>query len=452
MEDKARRTSLYILNRLDDQLVTLDKLIEKTFSKNDSLLKRDRNFIYALVYGVLRFRGRLDWIIQHFSNIGFDKIDPPVLNVLRLGLYQIIYMSKVPVSAAVNTSVDLAGSVSASWVVRYVNGVLRNAAKNYKNIPFPDVDHDPVKGLATGKSFPPWLIKKWINRFGIKETETLCDSINTIPSITLRANSIKISREKLKKLLDSKADKIELTKYAPDGIMLSEPKALISELPGYYNGYFQVQDEAAQLVSLLLNPQPEESVLDACAGLGGKTGHIAQLMHNNGKLVAMDKDNKKLVQLEIEMDRLGICIATSHVHDLRTTLPKNIFEKFDRILLDAPCSGLGVIRRNPDIKWRSSKQNPEYFAKRQVLFLNNLASFLKPGGIMVYAVCSWEPEENEAVINAFLKKNKEFVIDNNINRSPFNNAPFINGKGYMKTFPHRDNMDGFFSARLKKII
>ncbi|RZB37126.1 MAG: 16S rRNA (cytosine967-C5)-methyltransferase [Desulfobacteraceae bacterium Eth-SRB2] len=451
MADEVRKTALYILNTLDKGHNTLDSLLEDVFREKTLFSKKDRALLQALVFGVLRWRGRLDWIIDYFSKTRLNKIDPKVLNILRLGLFQIIYLDRIPVSAAVNTSVEMTKAVAAPWVVGYVNGLLRNAVREYRHVAFPEVDKDPAKALATKKSFPKWLIKRWLDRFGLKETGLLCDAINTIPPITVRCNTLKTRREKLVKALEGYAEKIEITNYAPDGVFFFNPKISIPEIEAFEYGLFQVQDEAAQLVTLVLNPQPGETILDACSGLGGKTGHIAQIMKNRGRLVAMDKDENKLLRLESEMHRLGVSIVTTCIHDLSTPLNRKDFGKFDRILLDAPCSGLGVLRRNPDTKWRASQQNPAYCQKKQSLFLDNLAHLVKPPGVLVYAVCSMEPEENESVIKDFLNKHAQFAIEKRPTGLPFDARSLVMGNGYLKTFPHLNNMDGFFSVCLKRI-
>lgn len=451
MADEVRKTALYILNTLDKGHNTLDSLLEDVFREKTLFSKKDRALLQALVFGVLRWRGRLDWIIDYFSKTRLNKIDIKVLNILRLGIFQIIYLDRIPVSAAVNTSVEMTKAVAAPWVVGYVNGLLRNAVREYRHVAFPEVDKDPGKALATKKSFPKWLIKRWLNRFGLKETGRLCDAINTIPPITVRCNTLKTRREKLVKALEGYAEKIEITNYAPDGVFFFNPKISIPEIEAFEYGLFQVQDEAAQLVTLVLNPQPGETILDACSGLGGKTGHIAQIMKNRGRLVAMDKNKNKLLRLESEMHRLGVSIVTTCIHDLSTPLNRKDFGKFDRILLDAPCSGLGVLRRNPDTKWRASQQNPAYCQKKQSLFLDNLAHLVKPSGVLVYAVCSMEPEENELVIKDFLNKHAQFSIEKRPAGLPFDACSLVTGNGYLKTFPHLNNMDGFFSVCLKRI-
>ena len=451
MADVARKTALLILNTLDKNHKTLNSVMEDVLSKTIQLTRKDRTLLYALVYGVLRWRGRLDWIIEHFSKIGLDRIDLTVLNILRLGLFQIVYLNRIPVSAAVNTAVEMAKSAVAPWVVRYVNGLLRSAAREYQHLPYPDIEKDPVSALAVKKSFPQWLLKRWLDRFGLEETVRLCDAVNTIPPITVRTNTLKTTRTILMESLDGVAEKIAPTHCAPDGVSFINPATSIPEMESFRNGFFQVQDEAAQLITLLLNPQPAETVLDACAGLGGKTGHIAQMMKNHGKLVALDNNEQKLLLLASEMSRLGISIVVPRIYDLNEPLNPKSFGTFDRILLDAPCSGLGVLRRNPDAKWKLSKQNLAQYHKKQICFLDNMANLLKPSGVMVYAVCSTEPEENEAVIKVFLNKHKEFVIENNSAGLAPETCLLVDKSGYLITYPHLNNMDGFFAACLRRI-
>ena len=450
MVNNARKTSLYVLNTLDQGNKTLDSILDEAFSQHIFFSKKDRALLQALVYGVLRWQAKLDWIIDYFSKTRLRKIDPKVLNVLRLGLFQIISLDRIPVSAAVNTSVEMTKSLAAPYVVRFVNGLLRNAARNYKQVPYPDENSDPVSALAVKKSFPKWLLERWLDRFGLEETVLLCDAINTIPPLTVRCNTLKTSCETLLMLLEKDVEKVEPTDYAPDSAFFFNPKKSIPEMKSFEDGLFQVQDEAAQLVTFLLNPKPGETVLDACAGLGGKTGHISQVMNNRGKLIAMDNNTKKLHRLQSEMVRLGISLVTPLTHDLNDPAIAKSTKKFDRILLDAPCSGLGVLRRNPDAKWRILEQDLIRHAKRQTIFMNNLAHQVKPEGHLVYCVCSSEPEENESVIKGFLKKHKDFAIEKNPEGLPYKARSLLTGDGFLKTFPHVHNMDGFFAVCMKR--
>jgi len=450
MSFDARNSALYILNTLDKGHHTLDSILEEYSGTETSGSRQDRALFQALVYGVLRWRGSLDYMIAHFSSTRFDKIHPKVLNILRLALFQIIYLDRIPDSAAVNTAVEMTKTSGAPWITGYVNALLRKAAKEYQNVSFPDLKQNAVAALATQKSFPDWIVRKWVNRYGLNNTALLCDSLNTIPPITLRTNTLKVSRGQLAEALAGEADQIKPTVYAPDGITFMNPATSIPELSGFKAGWFQVQDEAAQLVSLLLDPQPGDTVLDACAGLGGKTGHIAQLMKNEGVLVALDVGENKLSRLKAEMQRLGISILSTLNHNLEREFPRDQLPGFDRILLDAPCSGLGVMRRNPDIKWRSSKRNLTKFKIRQILLLENLCRLVKPSGILVYAVCSPEPEENEEVVNEFLKNHDDFVISKQSGQLPDTVCSMAGVPGVFKTFPDLKQMDGFYAVRLQR--
>jgi len=447
----VRKTAWVILNTLDRGRRTLDTLMEDYSGGGQVDSRRDRSLLQTLVYGVLRWRGRLDYIISHFSSTRFDKINPRILNILRLALFQIIYLDRIPDSAAVNTAVDMAKASGAPWVVRYVNALLRKASREYRNVSFPEMGKNASTALAAEKSFPEWIILRWLHRYGQKTTAHLCDAANSIPPITVRTNTLKISPRELLTKLDSETEHAAQTPYSPDGITFVNPATSIPKLSGFAAGWFQVQDEAAQLVSLLLDPRPGETILDACAGLGGKTGHIAQLMQNKGAVVALDIDGGKLAQLEAEMQRLGISSVSTLCLDLEHGLPQVPTKGFDRILLDAPCSGLGVIRRNPDIKWHRSEKEILKNKTRQLRLLENLAPAVKPEGFLVYAVCSPEPEENEEVIYQFLKKQAEFVIDDHYGRLPDEISKIAITKGFLNTFPYLTQMDGFFSVRLQRI-
>lgn len=450
MVKTARTASLDILNTLDQGNETLDNIMDEVFSQHAYFSKKDRALLQVLVYGVFRWRARLDWIISHFSETRLNRVDPKVMNILRLGLFQIIYLDRIPVSAAVNTSVEMAKSVTKLYVVRFVNGLLRNAARKYQQVSYPDVNQDPESALAVQKSFPSWLVKRWLHRFGLKETGLLCDAVNTIPPLTVRCNTLKTDRETLLECIEKDVEQAECTTFSPDGVFFSNPKRSIPKIKAFGEGMFQVQDEAAQLVTFLLHPRPGETVLDACAGLGGKTGHIAQMMKNRGKLIAMDHNEKKLFRLLSEMHRLGISTVTTRTHDLNDPPDGKSIGKFDRILLDAPCSGLGVLRRNPDAKWRTKEQDLVRQSKRQAIFLDNLAHLVKPSGILVYCVCSTEPEENERVVKGFLNTHPNFAIEKNPDGLPDKARFLLTDNGYLKTFPHLHNMDGFFAVCMKR--
>jgi 16S rRNA (cytosine967-C5)-methyltransferase len=446
----ARHTALTVLNKIEQGSKTLDGILEDFVGDADDLSRRDRSLFNALIYGVLRWRGRLDYIISHFSDTPIKKIEPGVLNILRLGLFQLIYLDRIPPSAAVNTSVELTKLIRARRAAGFVNALLRKSALNYSRVHFPALEDDPVGFFSARQSLPGWLAKRWLKRFDSETLLRLCDTINSIPPITIRTNTLKTTRQKLIRSLKGEVERIESTTHAPDGIKFTNPKRSISDLSAFKDGGFQVQDEGAQLVSLLLDPHPGESVLDACAGLGGKTAHIAQLMQNKGRVEAMDKDKRKLRKLEDDMQRLGISIVHARRHDLDLTPDKRRHAVFDRILLDAPCSGLGVLRRNPDIKWNTTETCLKHHAEIQKRFLENLAPLVKSKGVLVYAVCSIEPEENEGVINGFLKNHPEFVMDNNLGKLPEALRSLFEPAAGLRTLPLLNHIDGFFFTRFKR--
>lgn len=447
----ARNTALKVLNTLNRGRQTLDGILDALTPVTSRLSKQDRSLFNACVYGVLRWRGRLDYIISHFSKPPLKKIEPGVLNILRLGLFQIIYLDRIPDSAAVNTAVELTRKIGALRAAGLVNAVLRKAATNYKDIAFPALKSEPAAYFATAHSLPAWLVRRWHHRYHAETLTALCEAINAIPPITIRTNTLKATRRQLMLSLEGDVEHISPAPDAPDGVIMKKLKRPIPDLPAFKHGWFQVQDEAAQLVSLLMDPQPGESVLDACAGLGGKTAHLAQLMKNKGHIAAMDKDEKKLQLLRDEMQRLGISMVSPICHDLNLTPDTKLQGNFDRVLIDAPCSGLGVLRRNPDIKWKSGEADLKRHARVQKRFLENLAQLIKPEGILVYAVCSVEPEENEAVIDAFLKKHPEFAIDKSPGKLPKTVLSRVKPTIGFKTFPLLNHMDGFYFVRLKRI-
>mgnify|MGYP001821158800 CR=1 FL=1 len=440
-----------ILNDIEKDNRTLDNILDDTLERKQLSDRRDRALLHALVFGILRWRGRLDYIINSFSRTRLNKIDPPVLNILRLGLFQMVYLNRIPVSAAVNTAVDLAKASSPPWVIRYVNAVLRSAARDQKNVRFPDYEQDPVAAIAARKSLPQWLSRRWLEKAGKDKTVQHCDAINLIPPLTLRTNTLKTTRRNLLKELAKEADTLRPTIYAPDGITLLNPNKMIADFPAFNKGWFQVQDEAAQLVTLLLAPRPGDKVLDACAGLGGKTGHTAQLMNDQGSIVALDVYGAKLDRLEKQMQLMGVSIVDTRVHNLNIPPKKETLGTFDRILLDAPCSGLGVLRRNPDTRWKIRETMLKDYAEKQLRLLDNLSHLVNPSGILVYAVCSTEPEENEAVAEKFLNRHLEFIKEDPPANLPKKIGVLLTRDGSLITSPHQHNMDGFYCVRFKRI-
>lgn len=451
-----RRTACDILTALDTGIKagrkqTLDNLIENRFDPSFKLMnQRDRNFTYAIVYGVLRTRGKLDWVIGQSSKGGLKKIDPYVLNILRMALFQVMNMSRVPASAAVNTAVSLAKTSSPPWVVGFVNGLLRGAVRNLDTIKWPQKDPDPLVWLSVEASFPRWIIQRWANRFGFEQTGRLCRFFNEIPPLCLRTNTLKASRDQLIDALRDVSAHVAPSALTPEGVVVSGLEESLQEMAVFQDGWFQVQDEAAQLVARAVAPRPGETVLDACAGLGGKTGHLAQLMANRGVINVMDNHPGRLEKLVQQMTRLGIAIVNVFNHDLNQSLDQKHRALYDRVLIDAPCSGMGVIRRNPDTRWLLAPGDLDRFREKQLKYLENVSAAVRPGGTLVYSVCSIEPEETDDVVAGFLKTHSGYarlalsgIVD------VFSDQPEDTCEG-IRILPHIHRTDGFFIAAFKK--
>jgi len=452
VEHEPRRLAWMVLKECTLSQKTLDQTLEEFTIPLESLTKLDRALANALIHGTLRWKGHLDWIIAPFSQKKLQQVDPEVLWLLRMALFQIIHMDKIPTSAAVNTAVTVAKFHIHKGAAAFTNAVLRKASTHWQTIAPPDPDATPELFVSVEKSLPLWLVRRWITRFGMEKTLALGDAINKIPPITLRVNTLKTSRDVLLEALLPHTNRAWKTPSSSVGISLKKPSMAIHELPAFKAGEFQVQDEAAQLVTArFLNPQPGERILDACAGLGGKTGHIAQLMENRGELVAGDTDPNKLKQLEQEMTRLGIDMVSTRTINLLKPETLDFTTPFDRVLVDAPCSGLGVLRRNPDTKWKRSKKDVARLAVRQEKMLFHAADLVAPGGTLVYAVCSCEPRENQTVIQEFLAQRSDFTIDvKTVSSHDDPNLAPVSADGMFCTWPDALDMDGFFAVALHR--
>ncbi len=444
----ARAISLEILLEVEESDRPLDLLLTEAFKRYRHLTPLDRSFLTELTYGVLRWRQKCDWLIKRFSNVPFHHLDSRILNILRLGFYQILFLSKIPVSAAVNESVNLAKRIRGAKGAGFVNAILRSFLRNRDKISFSDLEKTPDIYISINYSHPIWLIERWLNEMGEEETKRLCEFNNTIPPLTLRVNTLKIEREMLIEKLRSKGLAPFPTQFSDEGIYLLEPPP-VSELPFLKEGFYIIQDEASQIVTAIMAPKPGEKILDACASPGGKTTHIAQMMENRGEIYAIDINQTKINIIKKMCKLLGVDIVKSLKADATMPLPFPKEIRFDRILADVPCSGFGTLRRNPDLKWKRGEEDIKRLGGLQFSILNNLSNYVKEGGVLVYSTCTIFREENEEVIEKFLSIHREFKLEDIRNIVPERLKIFIKD-GYFKTFPPKDQMDGFFVARLLK--
>jgi 16S rRNA (cytosine967-C5)-methyltransferase len=442
----TREAALEILLGSTKKNTTLDHTLDAFHARLAHLSQPDKNLCHAIVFGVLRHRNHLDFIISAFSNTKLDRMDPPVLFVLRMALFQMHFMDRIPIFAAINTSVEMAKARGGKKIAGFVNAVLRNAVRGYASLVWPDQHKNLPEYVSVVHSIPLWLARRWIATYGPKKTLALCRDINQIPLLTLRTNTLKTSRTTLGNMLTSAGHDPVFTQFSPEGISLKRSGIHVEDLTGFSDGLFLIQDEAAQLVSWILDPRPEETVLDACAGLGGKTLHLAQLMENRGEVTAIDTDANKLEQLMAQALRLGITNVNSRSMDLLSATIADFPGFFDRVLVDAPCTGLGVLRRNPDTRWKRSLEDIRRMAALQKRLLTAVAGLVKPGGTLVYAVCSCEQEENEEVVASFLQKRKDYAL------LPVGSFFKIACTPWFKTFPDFTQLDGFFAVRLQRIF
>ena len=389
-----------------------------------------------IVYGVLRHLYVLDWVIATFVK-DISPLRVSTVNNLRIALYQMLFM-RVPDFAVVHEAVEIEKN---SGKPSLVNAVLRSAIRKRETIKFPIFFDDPTKDISTNTSHPEWMVRRWIQLYGIDETRAIAETNNSMPPLTLRTNTLRISRDDLLEVFRQQNVPSSPTRFSPEGIVVDDSVSY-QEIAGFH-GLFAVQDEASQLISHLLSPCQGERVLDACAAPGGKTTHIAQLMSDQGEIVAVEKDSLRAFRIEENVRSLGIRSVQLLQADITEI---QIAEKFDRILLDAPCSSTGVIRRHPDVRYRQREKDMVAFANKQTQLLNAVAQFLKKDGRLVYSVCSTDPCEGEQVIRDFLKTTGEFRIIETVQELL---APFVKN-GFFRTYPHRHVMDGFFGVILCK--
>ncbi len=423
-----------------------DRLIDIELS-NGVLSGPDRGLYAELVFGVLRRQGTLDHILQQLLEKPMIELDPLALVILRIGLYQLTCLDRIPESAAVNESVNLAKLITPG-TSGLINAVLRNYLRRRDSISFPDITTNPAAAIAARHSQPEWLVEQWIAQLGVAEAQQLAEASSQQPPLTLRVNTLRSGRDQLMQEFEKQGIEVAPCSFSPDGIAVAG-RHTINTLPGFDAGLFAVQDEASQLAGRLLGAEPGERIWDACCAPGGKSCHIAQQMDDRGELIATDISRSKLTLVQESTRRLGINSVSTAVADLHQpdTFPDGYF---DRILLDAPCSGLGVIRRNPEAKWRLFSGDITRLAAVQKTLLKNSAVRLRPGGVLLYSTCSTSEAENELVVEDFLLHHPGFVLENLNDLFPAW-SELIAFYGMFRVWPHRHGMDGFFAARIRRI-
>ncbi|GKT08211.1 16S rRNA (cytosine(967)-C(5))-methyltransferase RsmB [Desulforhabdus sp. TSK] len=446
----ARSLAYQILLHLNRKAAHPDRLIRAMLERHSRLEERDRALLTEMVYGVLRWQGRLDWHIDQLSRVSAKKIAPEIRILLRLALYQILILDRIPPHAAVNETVNLAKATQPPHVVGFVNALLREALRRGADWNWPSEEEDPAGRLAVMTSYPPWFIQKCLKELGADETSMLCRASNTIAPMTLRVNTLRTSASEVLQWLRGRDMDAEPSPYLPDAVRITALRQDISRLPIFQEGWIQVQDEASQLISHLAAPQPGERILDLCAGFGGKSTHLGILMGNVGEVLAVDHSPWKLEELRQNAARQGVGIVKILAGDVLELKPEAI-GTFDRVLLDAPCSGFGALRRKPDIKWTRHLKDPYRFSQLQKSLLAHASRFVKEGGVMVYATCTFFREEDEGVAEDFSAAHPGWDVQPAGSCLPEGAQSMVEGV-FFKSWPHRHGTDGFFGARWRRCV
>ncbi|OCR02305.1 16S rRNA (cytosine(967)-C(5))-methyltransferase [Oscillatoriales cyanobacterium USR001] len=517
-----------------------DVALDRTLAKSE-LSDLDRRLLTEIVYGSVRRMRSLDFLIDRLATKPASQQPPDLRTILHIGLYQLQYLSHIPPSAAVNTTVQLTKENGFSGLSSFVNGLLRQytritpptppyqggansiayqggansiayqegansiayqegansiayqggansiayqegansityqegansityqgGAKNddqsnttpKSNTTPPltkggqggvnstlKLPENPIERLGIIHSFPDWIIQFWLEQIGETETEKLCQWFNQSPTIDLRINPLRTTIEEVESALKSNNIAVNRIPYLPQALRLNGSIGAIYNLPGYNEGWWTIQDSSAQLVTHLLDPQPGETIVDACAAPGGKTTHIAELMQDKGRIIACDKTESRLKKLKQNAERMQLKSIEIHTGDSRNF--PNLINTADRVLLDAPCSGLGTLHRRADARWNHTQKTVEELSILQAQLLANVATFVKPGGKLVYATCTIHPLENETIIQSFLTNNPDWQIETITIDLPIQKTV----EGWLKVWPQTEQMDGFFMVNLKK--
>jgi 16S rRNA (cytosine967-C5)-methyltransferase len=452
--DAIRMQAWSLLQRIEHSRAYADLLLGHAFSNHPQWRPLDRSFIQELLLGTLRWQARLDFAIHQAAKSPEKKIEPRLLNLLRTGAYQILFMDRVPHSAVVNESVRLAKAIFKNDKISgFTNAVLRSIARNKNQESFPPFETQPIEYITEALSHPRWMVERWVREFGPEIARKICATNNLRPPFTVRVNTLKTSREILQGRFAAAGIDSLLTLFSPEGLVLRQSPSLSTD-PLFREGFYFVQDEASQIISHLINPQPGERVLDTCAAPGGKSTHMAQLMEDRGEIISFDLQDSKVDLIRENSRRLGISIIQAFRVDASKPLPFSPKVTFDRILVDAPCTGLGTLHRHPEAKWRQKPQDVQRLQRLQVALLENVCSCLIPGGVLIYSTCTMTPEENDFVVDAFLSGHKDFHLQDLrlLLPSPFH--PLVDERGLLRTYPWmtipKDDyrLDGFFAARM----
>lgn len=445
MAINPREMAMKILIDIDERDAYSNIVINKYLDNN--MDSRDESFIREIVYGVLENKLYIDHIISKASKIKLKKIHYNILEILRIGIYQIVFMDRIPDSAAVNESVKLAKKYGHRGTIGYVNGMLRSIIRDKDRFLNIDVK-DKIDYISIKYSHPKFMVERWAKEYGLEFTEDLCKKNNEVPSLNIRVNTLKISRENLRERLSQKDIKTKYGRYAYDCLVVENPQGIV-DTHEFKEGLFTIQDESSMLVSQVMNPRKGSLVLDVCAAPGGKSTHMGQIMENKGMIISRDIFQHKIQLIEDNARRLGADIIKAEVFDALNR-DRDLIDKLDYCLLDAPCSGLGLIRRKPEIKWNRVEEDIKSLSDLQYRIIDNIKDYVKIGGILVYSTCTVEKEENILLIDRFIEENPGFKLIGIEDRFQNRDGLDTLEHGYIQLFPNIHDTDGFFIAKMRK--
>ncbi len=446
-EKNAREIIVQILHEIESDGAYSNVALKKTLDEHENLLPQDKNLITEITNGTMKYKRKIDYIINQFAKTKVKRMEPVIRHVLRMSTYQIMFLDKVPDSAACNEAVKIIQKRNIDELSGFVNGVLRSIVRNKDKITYPDKETRPQEYLSVVYSFPDWMITLWLKEYSFEFVEDLCSALNRTPDVSIRTNTLLTTREELKALF------AEAGIVAEDGVLASEALRVrgitsIAKLESFQKGYFTVQDQSSMLASYVLDPQPGEKILDVCAAPGGKSTHMAELMNNEGTITSNDIYDHKLDLVKESAKRMGHSIIQTKNQNA-TVLNEDYRDVFDRVLVDAPCSGLGLLHKKSDIRWNKEQKDIRDLVTIQREILTTSSSYVRPGGIMVYSTCTITPAENKRMVNWILK-NLEFDLETIDPYIPEMLRNKDSAKGFVQIFPGDANTDGFFISRFRK--
>lgn len=436
MEQKTVREKVaQILTDIEKDDTYLQLALKKEL---DTLEAKDKGFANELIYGTIKWRLRLDYVLDQFSKTPVKKMKPFVRQLMRMSVYQILFLDKVPTSAAINEAVKIMHKRKMSNLSGFVNGVLRNIDRNKSEITYPN--------LSVYYSIPEWIITRWMKYYGEMETKAICESLSQRARVCIRINTLKTTKDKVKALLSEEGITVLEEGFLPESLYIHAPSG-IHHSPSFKAGLWTVQDESAMLVGHVLGPEKGDEILDVCSAPGGKTVHLAELMQNEGHIIGADVHEHKIELIEKNAKRLGASIVEGKLQD-GMLINEDWKEKFDKILLDAPCSGLGIIKRKPDIRYAKDETEIRDINNIQRKLLKNAINYLKKDGILVYSTCTLTQEENQNMVEYALSLGLQ--LDAIPYDMPACLKPYIKDNAYIEILPHVTDTDGFFMARFRK--